>query len=138
MPPASDKRFVAAKQIADSFRRPFTLQTQPVDDPAAWTEVERTIAANDPFCRGVLLLGLSAPQDELIASFAAAAAAPIVKGFAVGRTIFTDVAEQWLSGAIDDEAAVADLSSRFAVLVEAWRAARASAAGFVPTALAVV
>ena len=128
----------AIQRLYDLGMKPDWWKLEPVDDPAAWTEVERTIAANDPFCRGVLLLGLSAPQDELIASFAAAAAAPIVKGFAVGRTIFTDVAEQWLSGAIDDEAAVADLSSRFAVLVEAWRAARASAAGFVPTALAVV
>ncbi|MEO6102014.1 MAG: DUF2090 domain-containing protein, partial [Pseudoxanthomonas sp.] len=83
-------------------------------------------------CRGVVLLGLSAPEEELIASFKAAASTPIVKGFAVGRTIFADAAEQWLAGAIDDETAIADLSRRFAVLVEAWRAAKAGASAAVP------
>ena len=56
------------------------------------------IAANDPWCRGVVLLGLEAPEDELEAAFAATAEAPIVKGFAVGRTIFADAAEHWLAG----------------------------------------
>jgi hypothetical protein len=35
-----------------------------------------------------------------------------------------EAAEQWLTGRMDDEAAIADLSGRFAVLVDAWRAAR--------------
>ena len=60
--------------------------------------IERAIGANDPHCRGVVLLGLSAPEEELIASFEAAASTPIVKGFAVGRTIFADAAEHWLAG----------------------------------------
>ncbi|MDP3801763.1 5-dehydro-2-deoxygluconokinase [Brevundimonas sp.] len=128
----------AIQRLYDLGMKPDWWKLEPIDDPAAWTELERTITANDPHCRGVLLLGLSAPQDELIASFSAAAPAPIVKGFAVGRTIFTDVAEQWLSGRIDDEAAIADLSSRFAVLVDAWRVARASAAGSAPTMVAAV
>ena len=46
----------------------------------------RSSRSNDPWCRGVVLLGLEAPQDELEAAFAATADAPIVKGFAVGRT----------------------------------------------------
>ena len=33
---------------------------------------------------------------------------PLVKGFAVGRTIFAEAARDWLAGAIDDAAAVAD------------------------------
>ena len=91
----------------------------------AWANIERTISKNDPRCRGVVLLGLSAPEHELIASFNAAASTPIVKGFAVGRTIFADAAEQWLAGNIDDESAITDLSRRFSVLVDAWRSAKA-------------
>ena len=60
-------------------------------------------------------------------SFPAAASVDIVKGFAVGRTIFADAAEQWLAGQIDDEAAIADLARRFGVLVEGWRNAKTSA-----------
>ena len=77
----------------------------------------------------MVLLGLSAPEAELIASFRAAASSPIVKGFAVGRTIFADAAGKWLAGRIDDETAIADLARRLSVLVDAWRAARAQASG---------
>ena len=45
----------------------------------------------------------------------------IVKGFAVGRTIFNDAAEKWLAGKIDDAAAVADMADRFARLTRAWQ-----------------
>lgn len=116
------------QRLYDLGMKPDWWKLEPTEDPAAWVNVERVIEANDPLCRGVVLLGLSSPEAELIAAFDAAAARPIVKGFAVGRTIFADAAEQWLSGQMDDEAAIADLSSRFSVLIEAWRAAKARAA----------
>jgi 5-dehydro-2-deoxygluconokinase len=107
--------------------RPDWWKLEPSDDSRTWLDVQRTIDANDPHCRGVVLLGLAASHEELIAGFAAAAVAPAVKGFAVGRTIFADAAERWLASRIDDETAVADLASRFGRLVAAWRAARAAA-----------
>jgi 5-dehydro-2-deoxygluconokinase len=96
----------------------------PDQDPEAWRHIEAAILDNDPLCRGVVLLGLSAPIPDLVASFRAAAPIRIIKGFAVGRTIFYDVARQWLGGAIDDEAAISAMASRLATLVEAWRTAR--------------
>ncbi|CAN5180641.1 5-dehydro-2-deoxygluconokinase [soil metagenome] len=118
----------AIQRLYDLGMQPDWWKLEPTDDAAAWVNIERAIEANDPLCRGVLLLGLSSPEAQLIASFDAAAARPIVKGFAVGRTIFADVAERWLGRKIDDEAAIGDLSSRFSVLVEAWRAAKTRAA----------
>ena len=44
-----------------------------------------------------------------------------VKGFAVGRTIFADAADRWLSGRMTDEEAVADLAARFGSLVSVWK-----------------
>ncbi|NZA26886.1 5-dehydro-2-deoxygluconokinase [Luteimonas sp. SJ-92] len=114
----------AMQRLYDLGLRPDWWKLEPSDSAAAWRNIERTIAANDPHCRGVVLLGLSAPEEELAASFRAAAQVPIVKGFAVGRTIFADAAEQWLAGRIDDAGAIDDLAARFAALVEAWRAAR--------------
>ena len=55
---------------------------------AAWAAIADAIAAHDPHCRGVLLLGLDAPEAELMAAFAMARRHPVCKGFAVGRTIF--------------------------------------------------
>ena len=114
------------QRLYDLGMRPDWWKLEPSDSLAAWDRVQATIEANDPHCRGVVLLGLSAPESELVASFAVAARSPIIKGFAVGRTIWADAAEQWLAGRIDDEAAIADLVRRFGFLVDAWRAARAN------------
>ena len=121
---ADDTVARAIHRLYDLGIRPDWWKLEPDDRASAWRHIEDAITRNDPHCRGVVLLGLSAPQDELIASFAASAQAPIVKGFAVGRTIFADAAEQWLSGNIDDEAAIADLARRFSILVDAWRDAK--------------
>ncbi|MEJ2815967.1 5-dehydro-2-deoxygluconokinase [Caulobacter sp. CCG-8] len=106
--------------------RPDWWKLEPVADPAAWREIESAVNENDPLCRGVVLLGLSAPEAELLASFEVAARFPIIKGFAVGRTIFYDVARDWLSDRLDDDAAVRALAGKLTVLVEAWRRARAA------------
>ena len=71
---------------------------------------------------GVVLLGLEAPEEELLAAFEVAAASPLVRGFAVGRTIFAAAAEAWLAGTIDDATAIADMAQRFARLTLAWQA----------------
>lgn len=97
---------------------------EPAVEPAAWTAVEAVIRKHDPHCRGIVLLGLAATQDALLTSFAAAATSPMVKGFAVGRTIWAEPAADWLKGAIDDEGAVAAMAANFSVLVDGWRAVR--------------
>jgi 5-dehydro-2-deoxygluconokinase len=97
------------------------LEAQP--SAAAWAAVDEVIEARDPFCRGVVLLGLDAPADELKAAFGIAKGAKTVKGFAVGRTIFGEAARAWLAGSMSDNAAVADMAARFAALDAAWEAA---------------
>ena len=94
------------------------LESQP--SAAAWTAIDTVIETNDPFCRGVVLLGLDAPQDELARGFAVARDARTVRGFAVGRTIFGEAAKAWFAGQMSDEEAVADMAARFAALVGIW------------------
>lgn len=100
--------------------RPDWWKLEPQVDRAAWTAIGDVIRARDPYCRGIVLLGLDAPEADLAAAFRAAQTEPLVKGFAVGRTIFSEAARAWLAGRIDDEAAVADMAARFARLTEAW------------------
>lgn len=104
--------------------KPDWWKLEPQASSGAWAKVEAVILKHDPWCRGVVLLGLEAPQDELEAAFAATAKAPIVKGFAVGRTIFVHAAEQWLAGKMSDDEAIADMAQRFEQLTDAWLAAR--------------
>ncbi|HMN87321.1 MAG TPA: 5-dehydro-2-deoxygluconokinase [Bauldia sp.] len=108
--------------------KPDWWKLEPQPSAAAWKAIEDVIAAGDPWCRGVVLLGLEAPEKELEAAFAHCAEARIVKGFAVGRTIFAEAAEKWLSGAIDDGTAVAGMAARFARLTDAWQAVRGARA----------
>lgn len=124
----SDNRTVARaiRRLYAIGVRPDWWKLEPVADPAAWREIEAAVNENDPLCRGVVLLGLSAPEAELLASFEIAARFPIIKGFAVGRTIFYDVAREWLGGRLDDDAAVVALADKFKVLVDAWRRLRAT------------
>jgi 5-dehydro-2-deoxygluconokinase len=100
--------------------RPDWWKLEPQPGAAAWQAIGRAIGDNDPYCRGVVLLGLEAPEDELGAAFRACAGVPVVKGFAVGRTIFADAAEKWLAGTIDDDTAVGDMAGRFERLCRAW------------------
>ncbi len=53
-----------------------------------WQAVDALIAERDPYCRGVVLLGLSAAVDQLRDGFKAAATSNTCKSFTVGRTIF--------------------------------------------------
>ncbi|AOO80710.1 bifunctional 5-dehydro-2-deoxygluconokinase/5-dehydro-2-deoxyphosphogluconate aldolase [Bosea vaviloviae] len=94
------------------------LETQP--SAAAWQAIDNVIATHDPYCRGVLLLGLDAPEDVVMQAFRGSRNAASVKGFAIGRTIFGEVARAWLSGAIDDEAATVRMAQNFGKLAAAW------------------
>ena len=104
--------------------KPDWWKLEPQASSSAWAAIEAVIAKHDPWCRGVVLLGLDAPQEELETAFTATANAPVVKGFAVGRTIFADAAEKWLAGKLSDEAAIAEMARRFEGLTEAWLAVR--------------
>ena len=100
---------------------------EPMVTDRAWQLVCDAIAANDPHCRGILVLGLDAPARDLHASFRVAAGHDLVKGFAIGRTIFADVARTWMTGTMSDEEAVTRMADAFAALCTAWDEARATA-----------
>lgn len=98
---------------------------EPLKTDAAWERAVAAITEHDRHLRGIVVLGLDAPEAELAASFAKAARHPLVRGFAVGRTIFADAARDWLAGRIDDDAAVADMAARYERLCRLWDDARA-------------
>ena len=95
------------------------LEAQPSE--AAWEAVERAVEAGDPFCRGVMLLGLEAPEEDLAGAFALARRYALVKGFAVGRTIFVQPAVEWFSGRIGDHEAVDHMAGAFERRCSLWR-----------------
>jgi len=122
-----DDSTTVARAIAQIYARgifPDWWKLAPNTSAAHWRAIEETIKLEDPLCRGVVLLGLAAPEAELIASFQAVAPFNIVKGFAIGRTVFFDTARAWFSHAISDSAACEAMAGNLSRLVSAWRGAR--------------
>ncbi|KEO55412.1 bifunctional 5-dehydro-2-deoxygluconokinase/5-dehydro-2-deoxyphosphogluconate aldolase [Thioclava pacifica] len=101
---------------------------EPMADAAGWAKAVAAIEEYDKHTRGIVVLGLDAPEAELAASFEVAAGFDLVKGFAVGRTIFGDVARGWMKDELSDAEAVAEMASRYTRLCGIWDAARAKAA----------
>ncbi len=99
---------------------------EPLKSVEAWRQATDAVKRHDPYVRGIVVLGLEASQSELEESFRLAAGFDLVKGFAVGRTIFVEAARNWLSGKVSDEEAVADMAARYDALCQIWDKARAA------------
>ena len=97
---------------------------EPLLTVAAWRNVIDAIERNDAHTRGIVILGLGETEEKLAQSFSIAATYPLVKGFAVGRTIFADVAQQWFLGAKTDAKAIDEMAKNFQKLCGIWDKAR--------------
>jgi len=95
--------------------------------PAQWRAVDALIAARDPHCRGVVLLGLSAAIDALAAGFRDARDSTTCRGFAVGRSIFQEPSRAWLAGRLDDAGLQRAVRANYENLIDLWRDSRAGA-----------
>ncbi|HEY4145034.1 bifunctional 5-dehydro-2-deoxygluconokinase/5-dehydro-2-deoxyphosphogluconate aldolase [Pinirhizobacter sp.] len=125
IPPAG-----GADRVLRSMKRIYNLGIRPEwwklcsAQPMPWTQIDALIAERDPYCRGVLLLGLNASFDQLRESFRGAATADSCRGFAVGRTLFMEPARAWLAGEIDDATLVEGAALAFERMIGIWREAR--------------
>ncbi len=99
----------------------------PAESASEWLAISAVIKRHDPFCRGVLVLGLEASEDELEQSFRIAAPHPVCRGFAVGRSIFSEAAAAWFAGRMSDADVVSDVAQRYARLIKLWDEARSGA-----------
>jgi 5-dehydro-2-deoxygluconokinase len=118
----------ALEQIYAADIAPDWWKLPPSTNVAVWDAISAVIRSNDPHCRGVLLLGLEASEEDLQRGFSVAARYPLVKGFAVGRSIFADMAAAWFAGNVSDSEVIAGVAGRYSRLIALWRDARAAAA----------
>ena len=91
-----------------------------------WHRLAAAIHQADADCRGVLVLGLDAPIEQLAEQLARSASHSVCRGFAVGRTIFGEAARAWFAGATDDDDAIDTIARRYLQLVQRFAAARHS------------
>jgi len=118
----------AVEQMYEAGVKPEWWKLPPLGE-AAWRYMAQLIDRHDPLCRGVLLLGMEASEDELFDGFRIAARQPICKGFAVGRTLFIAAAQGWFENRLDEAAVIDDVSNRYRRLIRLWlRAVQADVA----------
>jgi 5-dehydro-2-deoxygluconokinase len=113
----------AIKRFYNLGLRPAWWKLQP-QTPAAWRAIAEVIAERDPWCNGILMLGLDAPEETLRRAFEDVAGIELCRGFAVGRSIFNNAARSWFNGSLSDEAAIEDIAERYRRLIVSWREAR--------------
>jgi 5-dehydro-2-deoxygluconokinase len=123
-PTGKDTVARAMQQLYDLGIKPDWWKLEPQVSREAWDLIGATIQKNDAYCRGIVLLGLEAPEEQLDEAFRAAVGQPYVRGFAIGRSIFNEAARSWLAGTISDDEAVADMADRFQRLVTLWHDAQ--------------
>ena len=122
LPREPDTVLRALKRLYNLGIRPEWWKLETMDE-AQWAAIDALIAERDPYCRGVLLLGLAADVDTLAQGFRAARGSATCRGFAVGRTIFQAPAAAWLAREIDDLTFKARARATYEQLIDAWDAA---------------
>ena len=103
--------------VPDWWKLPAPL---PGYESQTWAAWETLIEAQDPHCRGILILGLDATLPELTATLHACKSQRLCKGFAIGRTIFGAAAKAWFAGQIDDTTAKDRMQNTYEAIIAAW------------------
>jgi 5-dehydro-2-deoxygluconokinase len=123
LPRAPDTVLRALKRLYNLEIYPEWWKLEPMS-ATQWQAIDALIAERDAYCRGVVLLGLASPMEELVAGFRDARASTSCRGFAVGRTIFHDASKRWLAGDCDDATLKRLVRERYEALIRVWREAR--------------
>jgi len=123
MPRDDETVLRAMKRLYNLGIHPEWWKLEPMS-PSQWQALDALVAERDPYCRGVLLLGLNAEASTLAQGFRDARASRTCRGFAVGRTIFHEPAGAWLAGTIDDAELKKRVRSNYEALIGAWRDAK--------------
>jgi len=105
--------------------KPDWWKLEPALESSYWDDVGRIIDENDRHCQGVIVLGLNGTMERVKEAFFAAAKQPWVKGFAIGRTLFAEAAQQWMQGRLSDAQAIELMAQKYRIIIAAWDNAQA-------------
>ena len=117
---APDQVLALMQRFYDLGVAPDWWKLEPIEDAGFWTAAGDIARANDPHLQGIIVLGKEMPDEQLARVFALSRPEPLVRGFAIGRTIFSAAAQGWFAGTIDDAEAHDKMKAIYAGLVAAW------------------
>ena len=119
-PAAPDQVLALMQRFYDLGVAPDWWKLEPIEDAGFWEAAGDIVRANDPHLQGIIVLGKEMPDEQLARVFALSRPEPLVRGFAIGRTIFSAAAQGWFAGTIDDAEAHDKMKAIYAGLVAAW------------------
>ena len=119
-PAAPDQVLALMQRFYDLGVAPDWWKLEPIEDAGFWEAAGDIARANDPHLQGIIVLGKEMPDEQLARVFALSRPEPLVRGFAIGRTIFSAAAQGWFAGTIDDAEAHDKMKAIYAGLVAAW------------------
>ena len=108
------------KRMYDLGVKPDWWKLEPISVRSFWTGAGDIARQHDPHIQGIIVLGKDMPDENLGAVLGLARREPLVRGFAIGRTIFSAAAKQWFAGEIDDRAATEMMGGIYRGLIDAW------------------
>ena len=118
--PEFDSIAAIMQRFYDLGVKPDWWKLEPGKDKRYWDDLGLILDENDPHCQGIIVLGLDGDLESISQSFEFAAAQSWVKGFAVGRTLFSESARAWLAEKIDDAAVVTEMRTQYRAMIDAW------------------
>lgn len=130
--PPSDEQLDIGESLYESVAHLFSIGVRPdwwkiPCISAAWAgKTCELVEYTTPHCCGVVVLGLDASAAELAKGFEAFKGLSLVRGFAVGRTIFGEPANRWFSDQCDDAGLIAEVEKNYSSVIDLWQNATAS------------
>jgi 5-dehydro-2-deoxygluconokinase len=123
LPAAPDTVYRAIKRLYNIGVYPEWWKLEQLSEQQ-WGAIDALVQERDPYCRGVVLLGLHASVEALAEGFKASRAGKTCRGFMVGRTIFHEPGRRWLAGETTDLQLIAEIRANFEALIKLWQATR--------------
>src|SRR5919199_207161 len=93
----------------------------PNPDRGVWQRIGDVVRERDPYCAGLLVLGQAVEGEKLAESFAAASSEPLCRGFAIGRSVYGEVARRWLADEMGDEELISSVATNYERMISLWQ-----------------
>ncbi len=109
----------AISEVYQAGISPFWWKITALDTEKEWQTMTATLDKYDPDV-GVIILGKNAPIEQFKTWFSVARSTPHTCGFAIGRSIFWEVWEQFAEGKINKPEVSEMIAERYQQVIDIW------------------
>lgn len=97
--------------------QPTWWKLPPYPEIEMWRGIQDTIRRRTPHCKGILVIGQGEAWTSLANKLPNLSQVEMIRGFAIGRSIWRQAAESWFNKRMEDEAVVQQVAERYEHLI---------------------